>query len=286
MSRIAQLLCFYFLYSGVIFAQDEVKSIRISEFHFQNGIGFNSGQHFGLADYKILAPSSELLTNDFSTFQGNEYFIFNGPTSSSYQTIQLGLTFKSNPNPLWRIGISHIALGDISKGFSKSTIVPYDTLTSSQTGQQYFLDSTYSENYNTRYSAQQLRLETSLIYRTDPSKRWSVYTGLGASFGISYNAQTVIEYTSYNNASTMNEYYTTTEQGKNIVEYFQNKMNFSTAIFIPMGVDFRMGKNREFWKRLHLYYEMKPSITYTAIPELKRITTVNLINSFGIKVTF
>jgi hypothetical protein len=286
MSRIAQLLCFYFLYSGVIFAQDEVKSIRISEFHFQNGIGFNSGQHFGLADYKILAPSSELLTNDFSTFQGNEYFIFNGPTSSSYQTIQLGLTFKSNPNPLWRIGISHICLGDISKGFSKSTIVPYDTLTSSQTGQQYFLDSTYSENYNTRYSAQQLRLETSLIYRTDPSKRWSVYTGLGASFGISYNAQTVIEYTSYNNASTMNEYYTTTEQGKNIVEYFQNKMNFSTAIFIPMGVDFRMGKNREFWKRLHLYYEMKPSITYTAIPELKRITTVNLINSFGIKVTF
>ena len=84
----------------------------------------------------------------------------------------------------------------------------------------------------------------------------------------------------------MNEYYTTTEQGENIVEYFQNKMNFSTAIFIPMGVDFRMGKNREFWKRLHLYYEMKPSITYTAIPELKRITTVNLINSFGIKVTF
>jgi hypothetical protein len=84
----------------------------------------------------------------------------------------------------------------------------------------------------------------------------------------------------------MNEYYSTTEQGENIVEYFENKMNFSTSIFIPMGVDFRMGKNREFWKRLHLYYEMKPSITYTAIPELKRITTVNLINSFGIKVTF
>jgi hypothetical protein len=286
MTRTIQLLCFYFLCTGVLFAQDEVKSIRISEFHFQNGIGFNSSQHYGLGDFMLLAPNSVLLNNDLTGFQSNNYFMFNGSQGSNYQSLQLGLSFKKSPSPIWRIGISNVSLGSISRDFSKTTTTTYDTLTSSQTGQQYFLDSTYSENYNMRYSAQQLRLETSLIYRTDPTKRWSVYTGLGASFGVSYNAQTVVEYTSYNNASTMSEYYSTTEQGESKLEYFENKMNFSTSIFIPMGVDFRMGKNREFWKRLHLYYEMKPSITYTAIPELKRITTVNLINSFGIKVTF
>jgi hypothetical protein len=117
MRKIQILLMALFVINGLK-AQEGAKSIRVSEFHVQNGIVFNSGQHFGLSDYKTLAPNSDLLANDFSTFQGNDYFIFNGPSSSSYQTIQLGLTFKSNPNPLWRIGISHISLGDISKGFS------------------------------------------------------------------------------------------------------------------------------------------------------------------------
>lgn len=285
MRKIQILLMALFVINGLK-AQEGAKSIRVAEFHVQNGIVFNSGQHFGLADYKTLAPNSELLANDFSTFQGNDYFIFNGPSSSSYQSIQLGLTFKSNPNPLWRIGISHISLGDISKGFSKSTIVPYDTLTSSQTGQQYFLDSTYSENYNMNYSAQQLRLETSLIYRTNPENRWSVYAGIGLSFGLSYNASTRIDYNSYSYSSSYDQSYDYSNLGQDKREYFENKSNWSTSVFVPMGIDFRLGKKREFWKRLHLYHEMKPSITYTTIPEVKRLTNVNIVNSLGLKVSF
>ncbi len=279
------LLMALFVINGLK-AQENAPKIRVSEFHVQNGFVLNSGQHFGLADYKTLAPTSELLANDFTTFQSNDYYIFNGPTSSSYQTIQLGLTFKSNPNPLWRIGISHISLGDISKGFSKSTIVPYDTLTSSQTGQQYFLDSTYEENYNMNYSSQQLRLETSLIYRTNPENRWSVYAGIGLSFGFSYNASTTIDFNSYSYGSSYDQSYDYSNWGQDKREYFENKSNWSTSVFVPMGIDFRLGKKREFWKRLHLYHEMKPSITYTTIPGVKRLTNVNMINSLGLKVSF
>lgn len=285
MRKVQILILTLFVINGLK-AQEDAAKIRVTEFHFQNGIVFNSVQHFGLADYKILAPNSELLVNDFSDFQANDFFIFNGPSSSSYQSIQLGLTFKSNPNPLWRIGISHISLGDISKGLSKSTIVPYDTLTSSQTGQQYFLDSTYAENYNMNYSSQQLRLETSLIYRTNPENRWSVYAGIGLSFGLSYNASTTINYNSFSYSSSYDQSYNYSNLGQDKREYFENKSNWSTSVFVPMGIDFRLGKKREFWKRLHLYHEMKPSITYTTIPDVKRLTNVNMINSLGLKVSF
>jgi hypothetical protein len=134
------------------------------------------------------------------------------------------------------------------------------------------------------YRSQQLRIESSLIYRTNAEKRWSVYAGIGASLGLSYNAQTHISYSttdyfSGNYANNSGSY----DYG---FEHFRNKTNISTSVFVPMGVDFRIGKNKEFWKRLHLYYEMKPALSFLSVPELRTFTSVNMINSFGLKVTF
>lgn len=286
MKKLQLLLFALFVVNGIT-AQENTPKIRLSEFHFQNGIVFNSNQRFGVMDFKRLAPNSELLAQDLSSFYGNNDFFDNFPNSSNYTSIQLGLTFHSKPNPLWRIGISHVVLGDISKDFSRYTTLPYDTLTSSQTGEQYFLDSIYDEGLSMRYSAQQLRLETSLIFRTDPLKRWSLYAGVGMTFGISYMATTTIDYRISSSLSSSNfqSYYSTNDYQEK-QEYFMNETNWSSSFFIPMGVDFCLGKKREFWKRMHVYYEMKPSITYTSIPELKRITNVNMINSFGLKVSF
>jgi hypothetical protein len=276
------------LVTGTIQAQNRDNGLRISEFHIQNGMGFNSMQNYSLSDFQSLAQNSMLLKNDLADFNTNSYYMFNGArgtNGSSYQSLQLGLTFNNKANPLWRIGISHGSSNSFSAGFSKDTYTPYDTLTSSQTGEQFYVDSVHSENYFMDYRSQQLRIESSLIYRTNVEKRWSVYAGIGASLGISYNAHTHI---SYSTSDYVSSNYSSTYSSNyyDVTEHFRNKMNVSSSVFVPMGIDFRIGKNKEFWKRLHVYYEMKPSLSFLSVPELRTFTSVNMVNSFGLKVTF
>lgn len=269
-------------------AQESTKGLRISEFHVQSGMDISLMENADLSDFQSLAPNSILLNNDFSEFTSGSYWKPMGPMGfrgNSFQSIQLGLTFKNNPSPLWRIGISHVS-SNMSAGYFNETNTPYDTLTSSQTGEQYYVDSVKIENYFMSYGSQQLRIETSLLYRTNPEKRWSLYAGIGMSLGISLNAQTRINYNTYsfvsglsNNNSYLNNY-------EEIHEKIVNKTNITSSVFVPMGVDFRIGKNREFWKKIHLYYEMKPTLSFASIPELTTLTSINLSSCLGLKVTF
>lgn len=275
-------------WSGIS-AQDTTAKIRISEFHIQHGTNFQPMESTSLEDFQRLAPNSTLLQSDFTGFNMGNNYMFYRPFSfgsASYNSLQLGLTFKNNPSLLCRIGISHGSTGDISFGANRNRTAPYDTLTSSQTGEQYVTDSTYLENYFMSYSAQQLRLESSVIFRTNPAKRWSIYAGAGLSFGVSYKAETYINYFAYSTINGINSSYVASENYQSASEHFRNKMSTSTSVFVPLGIDFRIGKNREFWKRLHLFYEMKPSITVTSIPELRTSTQVNMINTLGLKITF
>ena len=274
---------------GNLHAQDTTAKVRVSEFHLQLGTNYQPMESSSLEDFHSLAPNSTLLQSDFTGFNMGENYMFYRPSnfaSASYNSLQVGLTFKNAPSLLWRIGISHGSSGDLSYWANRSSTAPYDTLTSSQTGQQYFTDSTYSENYFMRYSSQQLRLESSVIFRTNPAKRWSLYAGAGLSFGLSYKAETYINYFAYSSVSGLASEYSGSQNYQSKTEHFKNKMTTSTSLFVPMGVDFRIGKNREFWKRIHLYYEMKPSVTFTSIPELNTFTRVNMINTLGLKIAF
>src|SRR5690606_33840629 len=134
---------------------------------------------------------------------------------------------------------------------------PYDTLTSSQTGQVVYIDSVYTQNYSMDYVSEQLRLDGSVIFRTNPEGRWSLYAGIGFTVGLSVNATTEIYYskygrieTRYPNGQTSHSYqYYYPGSYISKTETFRNKTNFSVSPYIPMGVDFRIGKKREFWKR-------------------------------------
>jgi hypothetical protein len=139
------------------------------------------------------------------------------------------------------------------------------------------------------HSSRQIRLEAALIFRTDASARWSLFAGIGASLGVNYNATTYISYyrNNYINNQNSNSYnYGYSNNGSEKTESFTTKNYLTTTAYIPMGVDFRIGKNQAFWKRLHLYYEIKPSISMTQIPALRTITTINMTQALGLKVSF
>ena len=52
-------------------------------------------------------------------------------------------------------------------------------------------------------------------------------------------------------------------------ERVQNKAQVRAALFIPMGLDFKLCKKNSFWKHLHLFQETRFKIEYRSVPELK-----------------
>lgn len=53
-----------------------------------------------------------------------------------------------------------------------------------------------------------------------------------------------------------------------------------------MGVDFRLGKNKEFWKKLHLVYELRPGINMVSVPELRTFATASIQQGLALRVVF
>ena len=267
--------------SGSVFSQ----KIKINEFHVSSGTASMNMPEGSLEDFKILAPNSVILTKDFSQFnQGyfNPMGFRYGMNQSSMYSLQLGLQCAKMQKATFRIGITHLSnYGLLSARGGYSVSAPYDTLTSSQTGQQTFLDTTYTKSYDLNYSNQQLRLDGAVIFRMFPDKRWSLHAGLGASFGYSYRANTNIRYSEYSSTSYISSYSGsyTSEQ-----ETFKNKNSLGASLYIPLGIDFGIGKKRSFWMPFHLYLETRPSLNINSISNLGTTFSPGMSSALGLRI--
>ena len=128
-----------------------------------------------------------------------------------------------------------------------------------------------------------------LIFSTNSKARWSLYTGFGASLGVSINAKTDIYYSKNKFSETMFQngnliYENTRNDGDEYeTETFRNKTNIGLSAYVPLGIDFRIGKKNEFWKRAHLYYELRPGLNMTTIPELRTIINPGIQYGLGFR---
>jgi len=277
--------------------QKTVKRISISEFYVQVGLLSERMEHRSLSDFKKLAPQSVLLNKnlaDYNNFSGSVL------ASNAIFSAMVGIKFSNKErtnyraNPVIRLGISYFSgtqlLGVLGNSYRKT----YDSLTSGQTGQKVYLDSVTSNLYGMYYTSDQLRLDGSIIFRTNPEARWSLFTGIGFNVGLSINSNTDIYYSKFKdtqvrnpdgsrNFSSHSSFYSE-YNGK--TERFRNKTTIGFSTFIPMGIDFRIGKNSEFWKRIHLFYEVRPGINIASIPELQTITNASLQQGIGLKLSW
>lgn len=272
-----------------------VQKMQVCEVTVLFGAGFDLDQNSTLGDFKKLAPESKLLKGDFSGYQSSS---FQGFGFNSIFSVMMGFRFgkadKSayKANPVLRLGFSYISSNNLASSYYQSQTIRYDTAVSINSGQTYYLDSTTTRNYNMNYNSEQLRLDASLIYRTDPKARWSVYSGIGLNVGMSLNANTEIYYTPF---STTNEnsssyyspyYYPYQQTSSTSSESFRNSTNFGVSSYVPLAVDFRIGKKRPFWQRTHLFFEMRPGVNVTSIPELGTFAKGYFQSSWGIKINW
>jgi hypothetical protein len=273
-----------------------VKRISIRELQLQTGFIAGHQNNNTLSDFKALAPQSLLLNRNFSGY--NQYNSFyNVNWSNSLFTFSLGIQFSDKQktayksNPLLRIGVSYLNRTSLTSSLNREERFPYDTLVSARTGQTIYVDSTTSNSYTMNYTSEQIRLDLSLIYRTNPSRRWSLFAGIGITVGSSINATTEISHSQYNRfdsyTTNRNNYssYGGSSSGLNENETIRNKNEFGFTAYLPLGIDVRLGRKYEFWKRLHLFNEMRPGIYMLSIPGIPMIKYAFMQNQIGIRVT-
>jgi hypothetical protein len=280
-------------HSLVSLAQEsKVKRISIKNVYVSPGFAMDENDLGTQADFAILAPHIDLTDHTKSEYSYNYYQTSFGVNRAP--SILLGMQFRNKEgnaykaNPMLRVGISYFTGSNLSGNFTKEQRWRYDTLTSSQNGETLYRDSATSSSYFLSYTSGQLRLDLSLIFRTDPEERWSLYSGAGITAGMSFNARTIISHMEHKSLQIKSgdDRISYQSYGAGNSEVIRNKRNSGYSAYIPLGLDFRVGRENEFWKRIHLIYELKTSINVTAIPELRNYTNAVLIHGLGLRVAW
>jgi hypothetical protein len=274
----------------------KISRIHVHDIQFQIGVLVQGNSDGSLNDFKSLAPKSVLWNEDLSTFlQPNKY----GPPATGSFSALLGFQFSDKnkkvykTNPLLRLGINYSYGNNLKSSLTYQSNKTIDTLVSSQTGQTIYRDSVTSKEYTLNYSVEQIRFDASVIFSTNFKTRCSLFAGIGFSAGASMNTKTKIgydhyEYTYFRYANGLAANLYGNYRGRNSsdikTETFKNKNTFAGSVYLPLGIDIRLGRKRDFWKMIHFYYELRPGINFTPIPELRNTTNVHIQNSLGLKV--
>ena len=278
----------------VAFFHSNAQKVRFSDVYISAGLNWASGTGT-LEDFQKLAPDSKFINQSFSDFSNSNSYFYSGYHGTGRTSFLVGIDFKKNEefssSPQLRVGLTYSSSVLLSYSLSRDTRTPYDTLTSSRTGNQVFVDSVYYDNYSFAYSTENLLLDVSLIYRTNDAARWSLFGGVGLAGGISFNAITTADHmesfytesrnSGYQTYPDYSDYYDSRYE----TEVFRNKNAMQLAAYIPLGVDFRIGNKSEFWKRVHLFGEVRAALNLSHIPEIGSHTQASFAHTFGIRIS-
>lgn len=270
------------LFALTLNAQEEDPIVRISEVQLLLSTDYSNTPFGTIADMQKISPQSSILQQDFSGYSANNYNVIFSQNSFN---MLLGLSFRDRTNMTLRAGVGYSNRTLLGLSMGQTERFAYDTLTSSLTGQQYFVDSAVNRSLFAYYNTQFLSLESSLIFRTNSEARWSLYGGVGLSLGFGFNGKTDITRYEYSTIESQVSYnYSDTYDYKSESNSVANSYFF--GINAPLGVDFRIGKTREFWNRIHLAYELRPGIAVYTIPGTESRLTPFVQQALGLRVTF
>ena len=253
------------------------------------GSGSMGGTATSISDFEKLSSNSTFIKNDFTGFDTYNYF----DNYLDYTGVYFNFDIQSSENSIFknkslRLGVSFAENSALSLGYFKDDYFRIDTLTSSQTGKETYVDSIRSQNYTFDYTQQQIFLNAAYLVGTNPESRFSFYSGLEISLGFSISNQTELSYSEYNSYDGFygSNYKDLDKDRVSTTESYRNQSGFAFMASIPFGVDFRVGKNRPFWRKCHFILEYKPGLSIISIPEIGTFSNTSAIGSGGFRYEF
>lgn len=244
--------------------------------------GFGNTYSTGLSNetwYKH-TPDFVIPADSLGYQQGNyPLYSYNEPaTILSINSYVLGSVHVSYRNPFLDAKKIRSSLGIVfgsgigyrsDQNWTKTEITTIDILTSSQTGQQYTVDSTHYQTIGRSYTANEFMIGVSHFFQTDPLRRFSLYLGISASYGFSVNSRL---YTYENNSSSVEPSLGSTNPYENEfqrTEVADAPKAHSIALQIPLELSFRPWKNGKALQGLAFALSVRPTFKHFVIADQK-----------------
>jgi hypothetical protein len=255
-------------------AEEDTTRYTITSIFMGGQSPYFSNRSISVHDIRRLTLSSSMLNRDLS---GYRYMSYSEQENARFL---LGLTAN---RPIrngdryfisFRLGFTYSSTTPLYAAFSKTDSIPFDTLTSSQTGNIIYVKKVNSDYYNANYQTDRLGINAGALIGTSPLRRFSFYTGLGLHYELVLNASTHIYHSAYTEYKPYGIYNSTSDYHYLPVEeeIIKNRSGYSMMIYVPIGCQFRVGKKAAFWKRLYAYYEFTLGMYSEEIPELGTLT--------------
>ncbi len=245
----------------------------------------------GIEQWRMLAPSSELLARDLSDYKYDNQNDDEWAAAASFAvsaSLRIGPGDRTKRSGAYlRAGIAYQHHRGTNLLLRNEIRTPYDTLTSSQTGQSIAIDSLSISTYEFSHAYKSIALDASFIFLKEYPRRWSLYGGGGVSVGATFdgrmNAEHSVEQRTdpvvSGSGSSGTEPYTSWEQ-----EEVRTKDDLCVAMYLPLGVTYRLSKKHPFWSAINLAYEMRPTFSFGGVPELDLGARANIIQYFGLRI--
>ena len=272
---------------------------KISQASIQSFANLGSSTFFSANEINVLTNNSHDLPEPILNKMSNQVYHFFGWYSGRDVglNLNLGLYLRDNEtgdyrkNMVLRTGIQFSANSFSSQYGNINNSTRLDTLIAVSNGSQTFVDSVDRSYAYFNKKAEMLNLDFSVIFQTDRDKQWSLFGGVGLTLGASLNSYSEVSYRE-DKRYVFAENYASSEYSSIVTFFdedykkFENRTNLAGLIYVPFGVDLRLGNHNEFWKRIHLFYELRPSLSFYHIPETGTIRSFALSHGMGITVRF
>lgn len=247
-------------------------------------------------DITRITSGSTLFTGDLSGYSNYDYYGYPWDMGAGLFTGGLSLhplRRENAPGPELRLGFIYGGRSGRSGYYSRTDSSPYDTLTSSQTGDQYYVDSVWGSSYYVAQTYERFGLDAALVWHTQG--RWSIHAGAGLMAGALANVQTIIQFDEFsgvtaastNSSSGSSSSYAYGYYGmgdhSSSTETLQRGTGWWTSLYIPLGLDFRFGRTGDFWTRVHAFMELRPQLVVQHANDLGTNTSFGIQNLFGLR---
>ena len=154
--------------------------------------------------------------------------------------------------------------------FYKQTIIPADTFVSSNG--VIYSDTLISSSYDYTEIIDELAINITYLYKTDPEKRISLYTGYGIGIGFSIysvikasNSEDTTLILIYGSNSYSNNGYGYYNFGSDIKKDIKTKPSIFIRPYIPFGLSFRLSKKRDILNQIHIFVQTKFGLEFQQI---------------------
>lgn len=283
-------ICVVLVSTSGCFGQEKYsQGFRLADIYFLAGGGPIWSDVGTINDFKLLSPNSEILNQDLTDFDVNGNF---GSTSATLIAAGVGFYLpKKSESPankmraVLRIDLTYRYMDVLSFGITRSDQTTIDSLVSFETGETFYVDSISTVTISGDLWTNVVYLGASVLFYTNPEARWSFFAGIGFGAGFGFHTASnnaLFERSSrspfYQKRDDENSFGVTTEQ-------FEQGSGFASEIYLPFGVDFKLGDHK-VWNRMHIAYQMRPAVSVTSIDALDTFIQPGLSHGVMMRYTW